>query len=80
MGNLYTTSHKQMLYDISIKWYGNVYPGDVIKYDQERGPPDEVDAGIAVEDMSHELVGFLSGMFCGSQFGGQQLIRKGLQS
>lgn len=33
------------------------------------GPPDEADATVAVKDMSHESVGFLSGMFNGSQFG-----------
>lgn len=30
-------------------------------------PQDEVDAGIAFEDMRHEPVGFLSEMFHGSQ-------------
>lgn len=31
------------------------------------GPPDEMDAGIAIENMSHEPVGFLDGIFHGSQ-------------
>ena len=30
-------------------------------------PQEEIDAGIAVEDMTHEPLGFLRGMFRGSQ-------------
>lgn len=39
----------------------------MMKYGQERVLQDEVDAGIAVDGMSHGPLGFLSGVFYGSQ-------------
>lgn len=51
-----------MLYDTEIKWCRKVYPGSVVKHDE-----DEVDAAIAVEDVSHKLVEFLKGVFYGSK-------------
>lgn len=65
---LYATAHKRMLYNTSFKWYGKVYPGGAVKHGQERVPQDEVYTGIAVEGTSHESMGFLSGVFLGSQF------------
>lgn len=66
--HLHAAAHKRMLYDTETKWFGKVCPGGVVKHDQEKGPPDEVDAGIAVADMGHKPVVFLSGMFRGLQF------------
>lgn len=67
------TVHKHMLCDTSIEWFGKACPGDVVKYVEERGSPDEVDAGIAVEDVSHEPAEFLSEI-CEHQGGRQEHV------
>lgn len=76
----YVAAHERMLYDTGVKWFGKAYPGGVVKHDQERGPPDEVDAGILVEDMGHELVGFLGGNPVDRNLGERQRVKRDFQS
>lgn len=63
---LYAAAHKRMLYDISIKVYGKMYPGGVVKIDRQSMLQDVVDTGVAVADVSFGTVRFLSGVFHGS--------------
>lgn len=44
-----------------------MYPRVVVKDGQEKVLQDGVDAGVAVDGMSYEPLGFLSGLFHGSQ-------------
>lgn len=64
---LHATAHTRILYGTSIEYFGKMYPAGVLKHGQERGLPDPVDAGIMVEEMSHEPMGSMSRIFCGSQ-------------